>query len=79
MEIMIVIKKKQRKKHKKRKKKNNCNIIEEEKEEDIIDPVVEEYKNYINNLNKNRPEYIKKIRPKFNEEWINYISTYIKE
>ena len=72
-------KKKQRKKHKKRKKKNSCNIIEEEKEEDIIDPVVEEYKNYINNLNKNRPEYIKKIRPKFNEEWINYISTYIKE
>ena len=72
-------KKKQRKKHKKRKKhKNSCNIIQEEKEEDIIDPVVEEYKNYINNLNKNRHD-IKKIRPKFNEEWINYISTYIKE
>ena len=73
-------KKKQRKKHKKRKKnKNSCNIVEEEKEEDIIDPVVEEYKNYINNLNKNRPEYIKKIRPKFKEEWLNYITTYIKE
>ena len=74
-------KKKQKKKHRKRKKnKNNASIIEEkEKEEVIIDPVVEEYKNYINDIYKNSTEYIKKIKPKINEDWINSISTSIDE
>jgi hypothetical protein len=74
-------KKKQKKKHRKRKKnKNNASIIEEkEKEEIIIDPVVEEYKNYINDIYKNSTEYIKKIKPKINEDWINSISTSIDE
>ena len=73
-------KKKQRKKHKKRKKnKNNSLIIDEEKVEQLIDPVVEEYKNYMNNFNNNCPQYIKKIKPNLKEEWINNISNYIKE
>ena len=73
-------KKKQRKKHKKRKKnKNNSLIIDEEKVEQLIDPVVEEYKNYMNNFNNNCPQYIKKIKPNLKEEWINNISIYIKE
>ena len=72
-------KKKQKKKHRKRKKnKNNISIIEE-KEEVLIDPVVEEYKNYINDIYKNSPEYIKKIKPKIKEEWINSLSTSIEE
>ena len=73
-------KKKQRKKHKKRKKnKNNSLIIDDEKVEQLIDPVVEEYKNYMNNFNNNCPQYIKKIKPNLKEEWINNISNYIKE
>ena len=71
-------KKKQKKKHRKRKKnKNNISIIEEK--EELIDPVVEEYKNYINDLYKNSPEYIKKIKPKIKEEWINSLSTSLDE
>ena len=71
-------KKKQKKKHRKRKKnKNNISIIEEK--EELIDPVVEEYKNYINDIYKNSPEYITKIKPKIKEEWINSLSTSIYE
>ena len=64
-------KKKQKKKHKKRRKNKNSNsIIMEEN----IDPIVEEYKNYINNIYKNRSGYIKKIKPKINQEWINSLT-----
>lgn len=64
-------KKKQKKRHKKRRKnKNNNSIIVEEN----IDPIVEEYKNYINNIYKNRSGYIKKIKPKINKEWINSLT-----
>ena len=73
------IKKKQKKKHKKKKKNKNNIIIDEENNEDIVDPVVEEYKNYINDINKKCSHNIKKIKPKIKEEWINYISTSIDE
>ena len=64
-------KKKQKKRHKKRRKNKNSNsIIVEEN----IDPIVEEYKNYINNIYKNRSGYIKKIKPKINKEWINSLT-----
>ena len=74
-------KKKQKKRHKKRKKNkiNNSLNMEEKEEEEQIDPVVEEYKNYINNINQNCTEYVKKIKPNIKEEWINYISTSIDE
>ena len=74
-------KKKQKKRHKKRKKNkiNNSLNMEEKEEEEQIDPVVEEYKNYINNINQNCIEYVKKIKPNIKEEWINYISTSIDE
>ena len=72
-------KKKQKRKHKK-KKKNKKNIVsEDENTEDTIDPVVEEYKNYINDLNKNCTQNYRKIKPKIKEEWINYISTSVDE
>ena len=71
-------KKKQKKRHKKRRKNKNSIILYEENDEEQIDPVVEEYKNYINNLNSNNV-YIKKVKPKLKEEWINYISTYADE
>ena len=68
-------KKKQKKKHKKRRKnKNNNSILVEEIDKEEIDPVVEEYKNYINNIYKNRSGYIKKIKPKINQEWINSLT-----
>ena len=74
-------KKKQRKKHKKKKKNKNNNsiIIETDEKEEEIDPIVEEYKNYINNINNNCEEYVKKIKPNIKEEWINKISTSIKD
>ena len=74
-------KKKQKKRHKKRRKNKNNNslVIEENEIEESIDPVVEEYKNYINDINKNCTEYVKKIKPKIKEEWINHISTSIDE
>ena len=62
------------------KKKNKKNIVsEDENTEDTIDPVVEEYKNYINDLNKNCTQNYRKIKPKIKEEWINYISTSVDE
>ena len=73
-----ICKKKQKKRHKKRRKNKNSIILYEENDEEQIDPVVEEYKNYINNLNSNNV-YIKKVKPKLKEEWINYISTYADE
>ncbi len=68
-------KKKQKKKHKKRRKNKNNIVMYDENYEEQIDPVVEEYKNYINNLNSNNNEIIKKVKPKLKKEWINYIST----
>ena len=67
-------KKKQKKKHKKRRKNKNSNSIIMEENIDPIDPIVEEYKNYINNIYKNRSGYIKKIKPKINQEWINSLT-----
>ena len=68
-------KKKQKKKNKKRKKNKNNIFIYDENYEEQIDPVVEEYKNYINNLNSNNNEIVKKVKPKLKKEWINYISS----
>lgn len=67
-------KKKQKKRHKKRRKNRNSNSIIVEENIEPIDPIVEEYKNYINNIYKNRSGYIKKIKPKINKEWINSLS-----
>ena len=67
-------KKKQKKKNKKRRKNKNSNSIIMEENIDPIDPIVEEYKNYINNIYKNRSGYIKKIKPKINQEWINSLT-----
>ena len=67
-------KKKQKKKHKKRRKHKNSNSIIEEENIEPIDPIVEEYKNYINNIYKNCSGYIKKIKPKINKEWINSLT-----
>ena len=69
-------KKNQKKKHKKKRKKNKTNnslIIENDDNEEQIDPVVEEYKNYINNINNSCQEYVKKIKPNIKEDWINSI------
>ena len=72
-------KKKQKKRHKKRRKnKNNSlneEINEEKNDEDQIDPIVEDYKNFINDINKDDNVYIKKIKPNINKEWIHFIST----
>ena len=67
-------KKKQKKRHKKRRKNKNSNSIIMEENIDPIDPIVEEYKNYINNIYKNCSGYIKKIKPKINKEWINSLT-----
>ena len=68
-------KKKQKKRHKKKKKnKNNTSLILEENEKEKVDPIVEEYKNYINNINKNYNKYFKKIKPNIKKEWINSLS-----
>jgi hypothetical protein len=67
-------KKKQKKRHKKRRKNKNSNSIIVEENIEPIDPIVEEYKNYINNIYKNCSGYIKKIKPKINKEWINSLT-----
>ena len=69
-------KKSQKRKHKKKRKKNKTNnslIIENDDNEEQIDPIVEEYKNYINNINNSCQEYVKKIKPNIKEDWINSI------
>ena len=72
-------KKKQKKRHKKRRKNKNNSLNEEINEEkndgDQIDPIVEDYKNFINDINKDDNVYIKKIKPNINKEWIHFIST----
>ena len=77
-------KKRHRKKRKNKKNKNNKinqnnqnnnnNSVIEENEicNDGVDPVVEEFKNYLINLNDN--EKINKIKPKIRDDWINSIS-----
>ena len=63
--------KKKKKKHKKRKKnKNNGAIILSEEKEGLEDPVVDEFKNFINDLNSQKSkDYIKKIKPKIKQDW----------
>ena len=65
--------KKKKKKHKKRKKnKNNGAIILSEEKEGLEDPVVDEFKNFINDLNSQKSkDYIKKIKPKIKQDWID--------
>ena len=65
--------KKKKKKHKKRKKnKNNGAIILSEEKEGLEDPVVDEFKNFINDLNSRKSkDYIKKIKPKIKQDWID--------
>ena len=65
--------KKKKKKHKKRKKnKNNGGIILSEEKEGLEDPVVDEFKNFINDLNSQKSkDYIKKIKPKIKQDWID--------
>ena len=64
-------KKKTKKKHKKR-KRNKINVSEEK--EKLNDDVVEDFKNFLNDLNSKRPtDYIKKINPKINKDWLKNI------
>jgi len=74
--------KKTKKRHKKRKKnknnKSNNDIdISEDKNEGKIDPAVEDFKNFLNELNNKRSkDYIKKIKPNIKEEWLLNIKKY---
>ena len=65
-------KKKSKKRHKKRKKnKNNNVIVVSDEKESSIDPKIEDFKNFLNDLNSKRSkDYIKKITPKINENWL---------
>ena len=66
-------KNKKKKKHKKRKK--NKNIILSEEKEGLNDPLVDDFKNFLDDLNSKRSkDYIKKINPKINQDWIKNIN-----
>ena len=69
-------KKKTKKRHKKRKKNKNNNIINISCDnEGINDPVVDEFKNFVNDLySKRSKDYIKKISPKIDEDWIKNLN-----
>ena len=70
-------KKKTKKRHKKRKKNKNNNLINISYDNDgVNDPVVDEFKNFLNDLNSKRSkDYVKKISPKISEDWLKNIDT----
>ena len=69
-------KKKSKKRHKKRKKNKNNNLINISYDnEGVNDPVVDEFKNFVNDLySKRNKDYIKKISPKIDEDWIKNLN-----
>ena len=69
-------KKKKKKRNKKRKKNKNNNLINiSYNNERINDPVVDDFKNFLNDLNSKRSkDYIKKINPKLDEDWIKNLN-----
>ena len=68
-------KKKSKKRHRKRKKNKNNNVINISEEKEGDDPVVDDFKNFLADLNSKRSkDYIKKINPKIDEGWLKNIN-----
>ena len=68
-------KKKSKKRHRKRKKNKNNNVINISEEKEGDDPIVDDFKNFLADLNAKRSkDYIKKINPKIDEGWLKNIN-----
>ena len=68
-------KKKSKKRHRKRKKNKNNDVINISEEKEGDDPVVDDFKNFLADLNSKRSkDYIKKINPKIDEGWLKNIN-----
>ena len=68
-------KKKSKKRHRKRKKNKNNNVINISEEKEGDDPIVDDFKNFLADLNAKRSkDYIKKINPKIDESWLKNIN-----
>ena len=68
-------KKKSKKRHRKRKKNKNNNVINVSEEKEGDDPIVDDFKNFLADLNSKRSkDYIKKINPKIDEDWLKNIN-----
>ena len=68
-------KKKSKKRHRKRKKNKNNNVINVSEEKEGDDPIVDDFKNFLTDLNSKRSkDYVKKINPKIDEDWLKNIN-----
>ena len=68
-------KKKSKKRHRKRKKNKNNNVINVSEEKEGDDPIVDDFKNFLADLNSKRSkDYVKKINPKIDEDWSKNIN-----